>query len=47
MMKQVDKLNKILLHRPLDAKDEASGLQKKEAIAALQQLGFSVEFPGI
>ena len=47
MMKQVDKLNKILLHRPLDAKDEASGLQKKEAIAALQQLGVSVEFPGI
>lgn len=40
MMKRVDKLNRILLHRPLDEKDQTAVLQKKEAIATLQELGF-------
>lgn len=43
LMSRVDKLNKVLLHKPLDEKDRAHEERKQEAVRTLRQLGLGLE----
>lgn len=39
MMKKIDRLNKCLLHRPLNKDDALDILRKQQAMAELKRLG--------